>query len=55
MSREVSQTPWEVDGVILSSLSVQEEIGSNIKDEFGTDKICLHSAGREDIDVRMLG
>jgi tRNA pseudouridine synthase 10 len=36
--------------------SVEEHIAQDIKQEvFGTDKVILHAAGREDIDVRMLG
>ena len=35
--------------------SVEEIIVSAVRDAVGTDRIKMHSCGREDIDVRMLG
>ena len=59
LSRDVSQTPWLVEGVnsSISKTSVQCEIAKEIKDVFkpAFDEFYLHAAGREDIDVRMLG
>jgi len=57
LSREVSQTPWSVDGgrTTLEG-NVQDHLADGIKQEyFGTDTVMLHGSGREDIDVRMLG
>jgi len=34
---------------------VQDEIAKNLLDIFGSKQVYLHAAGREDIDVRMLG
>lgn len=37
------------------STSVQEEIATVVESTFGATASKFHSAGREDIDVRMLG
>lgn len=60
LNRKVSQTPWCVEGGhgqggALSS--VQCEISKAVVDIFkpAEGQVFLHAAGREDIDVRMLG
>ena len=56
--RAVSQTPWSVEGGEgIVHTSVEAEIGKCVKQYFlpSTDEMYLHAAGREDIDVRMLG
>lgn len=55
LSRTVSQSPWFVDGVPKAGKSVQEFIGEVLKKYFRADDYKFLSAGREDIDVRMLG
>eukprot|EP00347_Sterkiella_histriomuscorum_P020730 403336698 len=52
-SREVSQTPWLIGDREIKNL--QDEISVNLMDVFGSKTVYLHAAGREDIDVRMLG
>ena len=54
-SREISQTPWSVDGKTLKLGSVQCHLEGPLKEVFGADQGILHGSGREDIDVRMLG
>lgn len=54
-SRKVSQSPWIIDGVRKSEGSVQEFIGHILKKLYRADDFKFLSAGREDIDVRMLG
>ena len=57
--RQVSQTPWLIEGAAekIAVSSVQEEIAINVNHIFDPegDECYLHAAGREDIDVRMLG
>ncbi|PSS19835.1 TRNA pseudouridine synthase [Actinidia chinensis var. chinensis] len=54
-SRNVSQTRWIIDDERMGEASVEEIIGSNILPIFHGDNYKFHAAGREDIDVRMLG
>ncbi|XP_015887395.1 uncharacterized protein LOC107422452 isoform X1 [Ziziphus jujuba] len=54
-SRNVSQTRWIVDDERMGEASVEELIGSNILPICHGDSYKFHAAGREDIDVRMLG
>lgn len=54
-SRKVSQSPWTIDGVKKSEGSVQEFIGDILIKLYRADDCKFLSAGREDIDVRMLG
>ena len=54
-SREMSQTPWAVDGQTTKAGSVQCCITGPLKEIFGCQEALLHGSGREDIDVRMLG
>jgi tRNA pseudouridine synthase 10 len=45
-----------MDGKTMREQSVQCRIANNIKEQiFGSKEAILHAAGREDIDVRMLG
>lgn len=52
-SREVSQTPWNLANKPMHS--VQSLIADPLQPLFGSSLAYLHAAGREDIDVRMLG
>ncbi|XP_050365041.1 uncharacterized protein LOC126783586 [Argentina anserina] len=54
-SRNVSQSCWIIDDERMGEASVEEIIGSNILPICRGDKYKFHAAGREDIDVRMLG
>ncbi|XVF35880.1 hypothetical protein REPUB_Repub19eG0009400 [Reevesia pubescens] len=54
-SRNVSQTRWIIDEERMGEASVEEIIGSNILHVCQGDNYKFHAAGREDIDVRMLG
>ncbi|KAK7853723.1 putative trna pseudouridine synthase pus10 [Quercus suber] len=62
-SRNVSQTRWIIDDErmgeasveVLSTFLIMEIIGSNIQPLCQGDNYKFHAAGREDIDVRMLG
>lgn len=59
-SRELSQTPWVVDGKKLADESVEEIIVDVVLPHFkvntATDTtVTFMSSGREDVDVRCLG
>ena len=54
-SRELSQSPWIIDGVKKTEYSVQELIVPFIRQKFSCKDIKFSSSGREDSDVRMLG
>jgi tRNA pseudouridine synthase 10 len=54
-SRTLSQTPWVIDGKRKSESSVEELIAEHVVRLFEADGFSFSSAGREDIDVRMLG
>lgn len=56
-SRNLSQTPWVLDGKRMMEDSVQEIITNGIAGHFGVDweKMIFSSSGREDVDVRCLG
>ncbi|XP_059161155.1 tRNA pseudouridine synthase Pus10-like [Physella acuta] len=54
-SRELSQTPWLIDGKRIMEGSVQELICDPILKTFKPTDYRLSSSGREDVDVRMLG
>ena len=54
-SRELSQTPWVVDGKKKTQLSIQEIVGEPFLKKSLATKIKFSSSGREDADVRMLG
>ncbi|KAL0083021.1 hypothetical protein J3Q64DRAFT_1751151 [Phycomyces blakesleeanus] len=55
MSREYSQTPWEIKGKRLAEFSVSEAIEEIIKRYHRCDNSKFVTAGREDANVRMLG
>ncbi|CAH2036727.1 unnamed protein product [Thlaspi arvense] len=54
-SRNVSQSRWIIDDERMGESSVEEIIGGNILPACLGDSYKFHAAGREDIDVRMLG
>lgn len=54
-SRNVSQTRWIIDDERMGEASIEEIIGGNILPMCQGDSYKFHAAGREDIDVRMLG
>ncbi|KAM0014580.1 putative pseudouridine synthase, catalytic domain superfamily, tRNA pseudouridine synthase Pus10 [Helianthus debilis subsp. tardiflorus] len=55
LSRNVSQTRWIIDDERKGEASVEELIGENILPMCKGEGYKFHAAGREDIDVRMLG
>jgi tRNA U54 and U55 pseudouridine synthase Pus10 len=54
-SREIGQSPWEVNGVKICSSSVEDEIKKNLIEIFKCQDCVMSAGGREDRDVRMLG
>ncbi|KAL5706279.1 tRNA pseudouridine(55) synthase [Ranunculus cassubicifolius] len=54
-SRNVSQTRWIIDDERKGEASVEEIIGNAVVPLCRGDSYKFHAAGREDIDVRMLG
>ena len=54
-SREIGQSPWEVNGVKICHSSVEDEISKTIKTFFNADNCIMSAGGREDRDVRMVG
>ena len=54
-SRALPQTAWIIDGARKCAGSVQECIDGPPRALFGSAEAKFHSAGREDVDVRMLG
>ncbi|PIA32892.1 hypothetical protein AQUCO_04300078v1 [Aquilegia coerulea] len=54
-SRNVSQTRWIIDDERKGEASVEEIIGNTVLPLSQGDSYKFHAAGREDIDVRMLG
>ncbi|PAN39574.1 hypothetical protein PAHAL_7G252800 [Panicum hallii] len=55
LSRNVSQSCWIIDDERMGEASVEEIIGENVRAICRGDSCKFHAAGREDIDVRMLG
>ncbi|KAJ2782248.1 hypothetical protein H4R18_002392 [Coemansia javaensis] len=55
LERNISQTPFIVDGQRLVELSVAEIIGEPLRALTRSDAYNLVGSGREDADVRMLG
>lgn len=61
LSRDLSQTPWILDGKRMKCDSLQEIIGRKVAPYFGinidtnSEKMVFMSSGREDVDVRCLG
>ncbi|XP_057532257.1 uncharacterized protein LOC130810276 isoform X2 [Amaranthus tricolor] len=54
-SRNVSQTRWIIDDERMGEASVEEIVGNNVLPFCKGENYKFHAAGREDIDVRMLG
>ncbi|KAG0474442.1 hypothetical protein HPP92_014128 [Vanilla planifolia] len=54
-SRKVSQTRWIIDDERMGEASVEEIVGIPALELCRGDSYKFHAAGREDIDVRMLG
>ncbi|VFQ76386.1 unnamed protein product [Cuscuta campestris] len=54
-SRNVSQTRWVIDDERVGEASVEEILGKSILPFCRGEGYKFHAAGREDIDVRMLG
>ncbi|OAE33883.1 hypothetical protein AXG93_3037s1060 [Marchantia polymorpha subsp. ruderalis] len=54
-SRNVSQSRWLIEEERMGEGSVQEIIGDVVMPFYKADNYKFHAAGREDIDVRMLG
>ncbi|RMX39843.1 hypothetical protein pdam_00013473, partial [Pocillopora damicornis] len=54
-SRTLPQTPWLIDNVRLRESSVEEKICDLLTAKVRCDDHKFASAGREDVDVRMLG
>jgi len=54
-SRELSQSPWLIDGIKKTKYSVQELIVPVVQQKFNCKEIKFSSSGREDSDVKMLG
>ncbi|XP_060645961.1 putative tRNA pseudouridine synthase Pus10 [Drosophila nasuta] len=57
LSRELSHTPWVLDGKRIMEDSIEEIIIRNVGGHFSEtpEKITFMSSGREDVDVRCLG
>ncbi|XP_047063960.1 tRNA pseudouridine synthase Pus10 [Lolium rigidum] len=55
LSRNVSQSCWIIDDERMGEASVEEIIGEHVRAICRGDGCKFHAAGREDIDVRMLG
>ncbi|CAG9462227.1 unnamed protein product [Pedinophyceae sp. YPF-701] len=55
LRRNISNSPWTIDGSRKGETSVQEAIGDLIAPALRADSYNMISAGREDIDVLMLG
>ncbi|RGB25704.1 hypothetical protein C1646_801714 [Rhizophagus diaphanus] len=55
LSREISQSPWIINGERLAKTSVSECSGEILREKFRCDDYNFVAAGREDVNVRMLG
>ena len=54
-SREIGQSPWEINGERVCVSSVEEEIKKIIIERYEAEDLKFNAGGREDRDVRMLG
>ena len=54
-ARDLPQSPWIIDGARKCEGSVSECITDVLVPLYGASDARFHSAGREDVDVRMLG
>ena len=56
LDRDVPQTQWIINEERKGVSSVQEDVEDCVRDAFGGwDESIFMCAGREDVDVRMLG
>lgn len=55
LSRNLSQTPWMINGERRMETSVEEIIEKPVSEAIQNDGIKFSSSGREDVDVRTLG
>ncbi|CAL8470277.1 g9819 [Coccomyxa elongata] len=55
LQRDISHSPFIIDGVRLGRTSIQEELERVVLPHLRCDSSKFISAGREDMDVRMLG
>ena len=54
-SREIGQSPWEINGERVCVSSVEEEMKFIIIQKYEAEDLKFSAGGREDRDVRMLG
>ena len=54
-SREIGQSPWEINGERVCVSSVEEKIKNIILKKYEAEDLKFSAGGREDRDVRMLG
>ena len=54
-SREIGQSPWEINGERVCVSSVEEEMKSIVINKYEAEDLKFSAGGREDRDVRMLG
>ena len=54
-SREIGQSPWEINGERVCISSVEGEIKFIIIQKYEAEDLKFSAGGREDRDVRMLG
>ncbi|KNC87197.1 hypothetical protein SARC_00674 [Sphaeroforma arctica JP610] len=54
-SKELSQTPWMLNGVLKTPHSVLSRMESHFLTATKCSSVVFSSSGREDVDVRMLG
>ncbi|GBG67154.1 hypothetical protein CBR_g81579 [Chara braunii] len=55
LRRGIPQSPWSVDGERVGEPSVQERIADVVFPTYKADSYKFNAAGREDMDVRMIG
>lgn len=55
LRRGLSHSPWTIGGRTVGAGSVEESIAPRVAPLFAAGSTRFYSAGREDIDVRMLG
>ena len=54
-SREIGQSPWEINGERVCVSSVEEEMKFIVINKYEAEDLKFSAGGREDRDVRMLG
>ncbi|KAI9101358.1 hypothetical protein DFS34DRAFT_614118 [Phlyctochytrium arcticum] len=55
LQRHISNSPWEIDGKLMTEHSVEGLIAGHVDECFRADGHRFYSSGREDADVLMLG